>query len=823
MGLLERMARFSTRRAALLFVAALLSLLPSLFLAERLEFESSLTALLPEDYQAVKDLRAGEERTGGVAHAVIAIGAQDRPVAERYADALGLALETLEEVRFVEARLDTDFIERHQLLYAGTDTLDELLEELTDEIDARKVEGAGLGLGLERPDEGLDFDLRARFREAAKALGLPAEPYRYGKDGRYLYVFVAVTGDAGDLGNARVVQAKLEETARRVRDQGSFPPELELRFTGSVVVRLEDNDNMTRDLGRASVLAFLAVVLLLVAYTRRVRTLVVLSVPLVVGLAFTLAFAELTFGRLNIISGFLISILSGLGIEFGIHLLLRHTEERRRGLAAEAAQHEAMQTTGRSLLGSAGTNAGAFFVVSLAGFQGFSEFGLIAGVGLLVTALVTLLVFPAVNLSLERIWPMKVLPLEPPTSSGRGRRRLPRGLRFLILVGMPAFALFSVLALLQGEVRFRTNWREIKGVSPASEFEDYVSESLGSTFTQTMIFVADDQDLPKVARVVDEVSKRRVEGGQPSGISGTFSLADLVPAEQTAKLTRIAALEKQLLRVDAARLEPADREKLEHALSLTKAQAFGPEALPVTLTQRFRTTNGEGSLLIVRSSYRFYESAEVAEWAEEMSALHEALRESGLAAPIVSENWIAGTVFQIIYQDGPFILGGTLLIVFLVVLLDLRRLHQALVVLASLLLGFVSIAGGMALFDMELNFINSAVLPLVVGVSIDNSLHIFHRFRRDGPDAITRGMRFTVSATTLSSAANLMGFGSMIIAHHRGLRSVAELAILGIGLTYLSTSVFLPLALEAWTEWRRRPQAVGSSSSSPPREGMGPQ
>lgn len=802
MSLLERLSSFSARRASLVFAAALSSLVPALLLAERLEFESSLTALLPEDYQAVRDLRAGEQRTGGVAHALVAIGAQDRPRAERYADALERALVGLPEVRFVEARLDTDFIERRQLLFAGLDTLDELVEELTDEIDARKVEAAGLGLGLGGPGEGLDFDLRARFGEEAKRLGLPAEPYRYGADGRYLYVFVAVSGEAGDLGNARRIQAQLEETARRVRDEGGFSPDLELRFSGTLVVRLEDNDNMTRDLGRASVLAFAGVVLLLVAYTRRVRTLVVLSVPLVVGLAFTLAFAELTFGRLNIISGFLISILSGLGIEFGIHLLLRYTEERRRGLGAEAAQHESMRTTGRSLLGSAGTNAGAFFVVSLAGFQGFSEFGLIAGVGLLVTAIVTLLVFPAVNLSLERFWPMKVEPLAAPAPSAAGRR-LPRGLRVLVLVGLPAFALYSVLALAQGEVRFRTNWREIKGVSPASEFDDYVSASLGSTFTQTMIFVPRDEDLRAVAGVVAELSKRREAEGRPSGISGTFSLADLVPADQAAKRGRLRALEQQLLRVDAARLSPSDREKLEYALSLTRVEPFGPEALPATLTQRFRTTNGEGSLLIVRSSYRFYESDEVAEWAEEMSELHAALVAAGLVAPVVSENWIAGTVFQIIYQDGPFILGGTLLIVFLVVLFDLRRLQQALVVMASLLLGFVSIGGGMALLDLELNFINSAVLPLVVGVSIDNSLHIFHRYRRDGPASIAGGMRFTVSATTLSSAANLMGFGSMIIAHHRGLRSVAELAILGIGLTYLSTSVFLPLALQAWTERRR--------------------
>ncbi len=801
MTTLERWARFSTRHAGWILALSTLSLLAPVYFASKLGFESSLTALLPEDYQAVRDLRSGERLSGGVAHAVVAIDARDRPTAERFAQAYDLRLRALPEVRFVQSRLDVDFIEERQLLYLSVQSLDELLEEVTDALDARKVEAAGLGLGLETPDEGLDLDLRERFREEARKLDLPSDPYLYGNDGRYLYVFIAVSGEAGDLGRARVTQAKLEQVAYDLRRTGGFPEDLELRFTGSLVVRLEDNAILSRDLQRASMLAFAAVVLLLVLYTRRLRTLVVLSLPLVSGLAFTLAFAQLTFGRLNIISGFLVSILSGLGIEFGIHLLLRHTEERGRGLAPEEAQHTAMRTTGRSLLGSAGTNAGAFFVVSLAGFQGFSEFGLIAGVGLILTVLLTLLIFPAVNVTLERLRPMRVRKNAPIAGSGP---RVPAWVRVLVLVGLPLLCVYSGVALALGEVKFRTNWREIKGESPASDFDEYISQSLGNTFTQTMVFVRTHDELPKVADAIRRVVSRRTEAGLPSGISTTFSLEQLLPTEQAEKLERIALLRRQLERVDRERLEPVDRERFDHALSLARVSAFGLEDLPPSIVQRFQTTTGEGSLLIVRSNYQFYESSQVADWADELSEVHDEFVARGLDAPIVSENWIAGTVFQVIYKDGPFILGGTFFIVFLVILLDLRRLSHALVVLGSLLLGFVAIAGGMASFGMELNFINSAVLPLVVGVSIDNALHIFRRFREEGPGSIGLVFRYTVSATTLSSAANLMGFGSMIIAHHKGLRSVAELAILGISLTFLSTSVFLPLALDAWGSRRAR-------------------
>ena len=161
----------------------------------------------------------------------------------------------------------------------------------------------------------------------------------------------------------------------------------------------------------------------------------------------------------------------------------------------------------------------------------------------------------------------------------------------------------------------------------------------------------------------------------------------------------------------------------------------------------------------------------------------------------MSENWIAGEIFETIFADGPRLLFGTLLAVFIVLLLDLRSFGASVIVLGGVLIGLVGLAGAMALFHVDLNFMNAGILPVCVGISLDNAIHIYHRYRVEGAKAIPIVLRQTSGANLLSSSTNLLGFGALALAHHNGLRSVAYLAVLGVALTYVSTSIFLPLAL----------------------------
>jgi len=109
------------------------------------------------------------------------------------------------------------------------------------------------------------------------------------------------------------------------------------------------------------------------------------------------------------------------------------------------------------------------------------------------------------------------------------------------------------------------------------------------------------------------------------------------------------------------------------------------------------------------------------------------------------------------------------------------------------LLGVLGIAGGMYVCGVSLNFMNAAILPVCVGISLDNAIHVYHRWRESGPGSIPMVLRHTTSANALASTTNLLGFAALALTHHEGLRSVAWLAMIGVTATYVSTTLWFPM------------------------------
>ena len=72
------------------------------------------------------------------------------------------------------------------------------------------------------------------------------------------------------------------------------------------------------------------------------------------------------------------------------------------------------------------------------------------------------------------------------------------------------------------------------------------------------------------------------------------------------------------------------------------------------------------------------------------------------------------------------------------------------------------------------------------------------------PDGQTLGWistGFPVMAATLSNAA---GYGALLVASHQGLRSIGQIALLGVVCTFLGTTVFFPALLALLERWKFR-------------------
>jgi predicted RND superfamily exporter protein len=128
-------------------------------------------------------------------------------------------------------------------------------------------------------------------------------------------------------------------------------------------------------------------------------------------------------------------------------------------------------------------------------------------------------------------------------------------------------------------------------------------------------------------------------------------------------------------------------------------------------------------------------------------------------------------------------------------------------------LGFTMMLGIIGLLDVPLNPANMIVLPLVLGIGIDYGIHLIHDFRN------RRVKRYTVSASTatsilITSLTTIVGFGSMMIASHRGLQSLGRVLVIGITCCLITSVIVLPAILTLWT---RGEKDEPIQRSSPPK------
>jgi hypothetical protein len=793
--ILAAVARATLARPWALVIVAAVSLVPTLYLSSLLTLKSSFIDLLSPRDPEVVELQEVIAKTGGLGFSTVAIPAEDRARAERLAVALAPRLGAVPGVAFVEGRLDVEFVQDRALYGLDVAEIDALTQAAREAIDQRIMKETGLLL-LDDADPAPDPLERIRKEVDRRPLALT--PFRVGSDGRFLYVGVILGSAASDVGVSARVQAEVERVASALAAE--LAPGLTLRFTGNVVVRADDARTLSEDLARAGTVGLVAVALLLLLTTRRLSAVVILSLPLLLGLTWTFAFAYLAVRSLNIVSGFLVSILSGLGIEYGIHLHRRYAEERQGGMSPADATTLIVTSTGRALLSASVVNASVFAVVAVAGFRGFMEFGLIAAVGMLLTLVATLLLFPSLNYLFDRRRKAR-----PPSTRPVRPIVVPAPLRYGVLALVLAGAAASIGVLAAGQVRFHTNWASLSADTPTKRFEEYVAGTLGGSHTnQALLYLDEPGQLALAREAVAAVRARRLAARRPSNLLGVTGLEDLVPRDQVAKAAALARLGAELARVKRSRLAEGDRALFDQAVRLARALPFGAADVPDSLKHGFLTADGRGAMAALTTDAILDESSALMDWADQLGELRAELKARGVRGALASENAVAGRIFRIILESGSRILGATFAVVFVVLYLELRQVRAALTVLSPVAVGMLLMAGGMALFHIELNFMNAAILPIAVGVSLDNAIHIWNRFTEEGPRSIPLVLRRTGAAALIASATNLTGFAALFVARHRGLRSVAELSVLGVSATVFTTTVFFPFLLDASSRVRAR-------------------
>ncbi len=262
----------------------------------------------------------------------------------------------------------------------------------------------------------------------------------------------------------------------------------------------------------------------------------------------------------------------------------------------------------------------------------------------------------------------------------------------------------------------------------------------------------------------------RLTGGEDKSFSQILGLKE--------RLAKMSDLPRKMAVYERAYL-PKLAEKIE---KMADTSPITLDTLPESIKERYMSKQGN-NLVTVYSSVDLW---------------HEGKTELFLQATRKASDRVTGTammmdkLIKLIGSKGLMATFLALGAVFIILLLDFRHLGYAILGMMPLLAGFTWMVGIFVLLGKKFDVANVEALPLILGIGIDDAVHVLHAVRRQGVRAMPDVLRHTGRALLLTSLTTGIAFGSIAFASHRGMAGMGLLLVLGVASCFIASVVFLP-------------------------------
>ncbi|MZH03069.1 MAG: MMPL family transporter, partial [Nitrospinae bacterium] len=669
---------------------------------------------------------------------------------------------------------------------------------------------------------------------------LREQGYMVSKNGELLFILIVPNDDETSFTGYKDA---VEQARQFIAETRKTFPGVTVGLTGEDVISSDEMVTTQSDVETASKIALAGVALLfIIAYQGVVKPLLAVFC-LLLGLSWTMGFTTLTIGHLNILSVVFTTILIGLGIDFGIHILERFKEERQNGKDILPALQKTLQGTGKGNFAGAITTAIAFGAMVLTDFIGIVELGWIAGWGILFCMVAMLLVLPAL-ITLEEKW------RKPSYTQTKSTATAQRGWvdklfdHYNLIIGV-CTALVLIASLSLKDLRFDYNLLNLQAKgTEAVQYEMKILESAGrSAWSAAML--ADSfkeiqekerqlKALPTVARV-ESISAVIPDHQEEKAQIVREKLAPLIKdleVEPEDVDFSWKALNKSLKKIqfklqgrkvddldpvkvagDRVRSFMEESRKIETELAEKRMRNFSHllfadyrnlmeelkanadvklvklEEIPETLRKRYISQKGK-FVVHIFPSVDFWELDERQKYLTDLRSVDPNVTGTAVhmfeSTRLMTEGYVKGGLYAM-----------TAIIIYVFFLF--RNLRTVFFVLLPVLVGSIWTVGVMELLRLKRNMANLVILPLILGIGVVNGIHITHRYREEEDKGSSILAKSTGQAVLLSSLTTMIGFGSMMVANHYGVYSLGLVLTLGVFNCLVASVTFLPALLKLST------------------------
>ena len=643
-----------------------------------------------------------------------------------------------------------------------------------------------------------------------------------------------------DFTQIRPAENAIESIQKAIAEiqQPGLPP-VKVWITGEVGLEDDELVGMSTGTFNASIFSVVLVfVILLIAY-RSIMLTVATLFTLAIGMVFCGAFAAFSVKELNLISvAFAVSNI-GLGVEYAIHFCLRYRDNLLHHVNRERAIRSTLISTSPSLILCAGTTAIGLYAFIPTDYKGVSELGLLAGTSLFICLAVTLVVLPA----LLRFIPASV-ESGPPDTHPILATLAEKLAKLTLHYAKPISILTCLIAVISIVLVFKvkTDFNPINLRDPNTEsviaFKNLVKDPETSPMTLTVLASdkqqaeAIQQKLSKLASVDKTISlfdfipsaqeeklamiedmalmlgpqaqsfpALKPDNDPASGINRLIkaidnSLLDKTNAHEIAALKSFKAeLQDMLVEIDE-RLQPSRRlfiEKIQTTLLGTlpnamdellaglNAREISLNDLPIDVKERWLSKEG---------SYRIqiFPKKDLNDLANLQAFITD-------VQSIVPETTDLPIIYWESMKEVVAAFQKAILIALVTIALLLygirRNFTDTLLVMTPLILAGLFTMASTVLTHTPINYANIIALPLLLGLGVDNGIHMVEKLHHSVSEELNIYQSSTARAMFYGALTTASSFGGLAFSSHPGIASMG--LIITIGIFWIMTCTFIVL------------------------------
>lgn len=817
--------RFVVKHHVLVLIIAIATSVLGLYLASKLEIDSDYSKLIPDHYDSVQALERVRDRVGGEGSDVaVGIISPSFEATKAFADALiprAMQMtrrgETEPYLGSVEYERETEFLRNNALFFATNEELDILTRFLEDEIEKQSLEANPFffDLGLD-DDEELEADsLHDADIEQFTELydWLVGKEYPVHPDGTSMTLRFFPSGSQTNIRYIRDLYGDMEVLIAEL-DPKSFHPDMEIVLAGRLLHRVVQVEAIRNDvaktfgLGAGAVLTLVLLYFMYKSYTAQVgrhfnsRQLlieiirlpvlaIIIGLPLVMFLAWTFGTAYLWVGNLNLMTSTLALLLFGLGIDFGIHFYGRYAEERSKHDHYAEAMDVTFLSTGKATMIGAATTSASFYMLTIADFRGFSEFGFIAGTGIVFAVIAMIMVQPAILVTLERIGLLNLQSARPVEKVVIDRKKRFPFARTILAVSAVLFAV-SLVTLPLTEFEYNFNNLDPKYPEYAAKKAIVDGASSSRIGSNPAYVVADSQE--EAVEIAEVLRNRVAADSSIVTVKEIITLQDRFPLTEATVSDRLARIEqiRDLLGNAFLSADSSDNMlKLRAAAQTT--QPIVLDDVPDYLRNLFTDKTGQvGTFVIIYPEGSLADGRYSMQFARDIADITLA---DGSVHHAGSTSLVAADMLRLMIEESPLMITLVFVFIISIMMYYFRNWKWALLALTPLIAGLTLMITIMTLIGHKINFFNLVVLPSMLGIGNDDGIHLTHRYEELGRGSIMEVMRTTGEQCFMTSLTTMIGFLGLLFSFHPGLRSIGELALIGM-FTLLYTAFLLLPALK---------------------------